>query len=139
MKNNRQTLFYEKVLWTIDGDAKGLRYGENPGQEAALYKLTNGNLVLGDAATILPGQYLASDIELLQSGKHPGKTNLTDADNALNILRYFTDRPTAVIVKHNNPCGVAQADIIGRCLPQSLYGRPRGRIWRLYCPESTGG
>lgn len=109
-ESNRQTLFYEKVLWTIDGEAKGLRYGENPGQEAALYKLTNGNLVLGDATTILPGQYLASDIELLQSGKHPGKTNLTDADNALNILRYFTDRPTAVIVKHNNPCGVARAD-----------------------------
>ena len=49
-----------------------------------------------------------SDIELLQSGKHPGKTNLTDADNALNILRYFSDKPTAVIVKHNNPCGVAR-------------------------------
>ncbi|MGA6926982.1 MAG: IMP cyclohydrolase, partial [Desulfosarcina sp.] len=50
--------------------------------------------------------------ELLQSGKHPGKTNLTDADNSLNILRYFTDRPTVVIVKHNNPCGVAQADTL---------------------------
>jgi hypothetical protein len=89
---------------------KGLRYGENPGQEAALYKLVNGNLVLGDTETIQPGRYLVSDIELLQSGKHPGKTNLTDADNALNILRYFTDRPTAIIVKHNNPCGVARAD-----------------------------
>jgi len=108
--NQRQTLFYEKVLWTIDQVQKGLRYGENPGQEAALYKLVNGNLVLGETQTIQPGQYLVSDIDLLQSGKHPGKTNLTDADNALNILRYFTDRPTAVIVKHNNPCGVAQAD-----------------------------
>lgn len=107
---NRQTLFYEKVTWVIDGVEKGLRYGENPGQEAALYRLVNGNLVLGDAETIQPGQYLASDIELLQSGKHPGKTNLTDADNSLNILRYFVDRPTAVIVKHNNPCGVARAD-----------------------------
>jgi phosphoribosylaminoimidazolecarboxamide formyltransferase/IMP cyclohydrolase len=106
----RQTLFYEKVLWTIDGVQKGLRYGENPGQEAALYKLINGNLILGDTQTIQPGRYLVSDIELLQSGKHPGKTNLTDADNALNILRYFTDRPTAIIVKHNNPCGVARAD-----------------------------
>ncbi|MBL7180651.1 MAG: IMP cyclohydrolase, partial [Desulfobacterales bacterium] len=84
----RQTLFYEKVSWIIDGLRKGLRYGENPGQEAALYKLVNGNLVLGNAETIQPGQYLASDIELLQSGKHPGKTNLTDADNSLNILRY---------------------------------------------------
>ncbi|MBI9084820.1 MAG: IMP cyclohydrolase [Desulfobacterales bacterium] len=108
--DTRQTLFYEKVGWTIDGEEKGLRYGENPGQEAALYRLTNGNLVLGDVQTIQPGRYLASNVELLQSGKHPGKTNLTDADNSLNILRYFTDRPTAVIVKHNNPCGVARAD-----------------------------
>ncbi|MFC1811312.1 IMP cyclohydrolase [Thermodesulfobacteriota bacterium] len=106
----RQTLFYEKVAWTIDNVQKGLRYGENPGQEAALYKLANGNLVLGETETIQPGQYLASDIELLQSGKHPGKTNLTDADNSLNILRYFVDKPTVVIVKHNNPCGVARSD-----------------------------
>ncbi len=107
---SRQTLFYEKVTWDIEGERKGLRYGENPGQEAALYRLVNGNLALGGAETIRPGQYLASDIELLQSGKHPGKTNLTDADNSLNILRYFEDRPTVVIVKHNNPCGVARAD-----------------------------
>lgn len=106
---NRQTLFYEKVSWVIDGVNKGLRYGENPGQEAALYRLVNGNLALGGAKTIAPGKYLVSDIELLQSGKHPGKTNLTDADNALNILRYFTDTPCAVIVKHNNPCGAARA------------------------------
>lgn len=105
----RQTLFYEKVSWVIDGVNKGLRYGENPGQEAALYRLVNGNLALGDARTITSGKYLVSDIELLQSGKHPGKTNLTDADNALNILRYFTDTPCAVIVKHNNPCGAARA------------------------------
>ncbi|PID40776.1 MAG: IMP cyclohydrolase [Proteobacteria bacterium] len=111
-KDQRQTLFYEKVTWTIDNVQKGLRYGENPGQEAALYRLENGNLILGETQTIQPGQHLASDIELLQSGKHPGKTNLTDADNALNILRYLTDRPTAVIVKHNNPCGVAQADTL---------------------------
>ncbi|MBW2612550.1 MAG: IMP cyclohydrolase [Deltaproteobacteria bacterium] len=109
-ENNRQTLFYEKVTWRIDAVDKGLRYGENPGQEAALYRLVNGNLVLGETETIQPGQYLASDIALLQSGKHPGKTNLTDADNSLNILRYFVDKPTAVIVKHNNPCGVAQSD-----------------------------
>ncbi len=106
----RQTLFYEKVLWTIDQVQKGLRYGENPGQEAALYKLINGNLILGETRTLQPGRHLVSDIELLQSGKHPGKTNLTDADNALNILRYFGDRPAAIIVKHNNPCGVARAD-----------------------------
>ena len=109
-QDGRQTLFYEKVVWTIENVQKGLRYGENPGQEAALYRLVNGNLVLGDTRSIQPGQYLASDIELLQSGKHPGKTNLTDADNALNILRYFVDQPTVVIVKHNNPCGVARSD-----------------------------
>jgi phosphoribosylaminoimidazolecarboxamide formyltransferase/IMP cyclohydrolase len=103
----RQTLSYEKASWLIDGVRKGLRYGENPGQEAALYRLTGGNLTLGAVKCIQPGRYLASDVELLQSGKHPGKTNITDADNALNILRYLMDEPCAVIVKHNNPCGAA--------------------------------
>jgi len=104
----RQTLAYEKVTWTIGGEKKGLRYGENPGQEAALYKLVKGNLVVGDVKTIQPGKGLVTDAELLQFGKHPGKINLTDADNSLNILRYLQATPCAVIVKHNNPCGVAK-------------------------------
>jgi phosphoribosylaminoimidazolecarboxamide formyltransferase / IMP cyclohydrolase len=109
-REQRTTLHYEKVSWVVDGIRQGLRYGENPGQEAALYKLVNGNLVLGEVVTIAPGRYLVSDAELLQFGKHPGKINLTDADNALNILRYLTDRPAAAIMKHNNPSGVAMAD-----------------------------
>ena len=115
--DKRQTLEYEKVSWVIDGEKKGLRYGENPGQEAAVYKLVNGNLVLGDVEMLRPGNTLASEPELLQSGKHPGKTNLTDADNALNILRYLVDKPCAVIVKHNNPCGVA----LGESLQEAYY------------------
>ena len=105
--DRRETLSYEKVLWNIAGELKGLRYGENPGQEAALYRLVGGNLTLGKVELLEAGRPLASAAELLQSGKHPGKTNITDADNALNILRYLMDRPCAVIVKHNNPCGVA--------------------------------
>jgi phosphoribosylaminoimidazolecarboxamide formyltransferase/IMP cyclohydrolase len=109
---NRQTLCYEKATWLLDDVEKGLRYGENPGQEAALFKLVNGNLTLGEVTSIQSGRHLASEVELLQSGKHPGKTNITDADNALNILRYITDTPCAVIMKHNNPCGVAVADTL---------------------------
>ncbi len=109
-EGERTVLVYEKVSWVIEGVRKGLRYGENPGQEAALFKLVNGNLVLGEVETIAPGRYLVADMELLQSGKHPGKTNLTDADNALNILRYLTDWPAVAIMKHNNPSGVALAD-----------------------------
>ncbi|HUZ18050.1 MAG TPA: IMP cyclohydrolase [Spirochaetia bacterium] len=105
--DQRQTLHFEKVEWVIDGERKGLRYGENPDQEAALYRLVGGNLSLGDVRSIQPGRYLASDAQLLQSGKHPGKINITDTDSALNILRYFHDRPCSVIIKHNNPCGVA--------------------------------
>ena len=115
--SSRQTFHYEKVTWNIAGEEKGLRYGENPGQEAALYKLVNGNLVLGDVEMLQPGRYLASMPELLQSGKHPGKTNITDSDNALNILRYLTLKPAAVIVKHNNPCGVA----CGSTLAEAYY------------------
>ncbi len=111
-----QTLVYRKRAWKIPDEKsgevieKGLRYGENPGQEAALYELVNGNLVLGDCKFIEPGRGLVSAIteeDMIQEGKHPGKTNLTDIDNSLNIIKYLSDRPAAVIVKHNNPCGVA--------------------------------
>lgn len=106
-ERQRQTLIYEKATWNVAGEQKGLRYGENPDQPAALYRLVNGNLRIGEVECVNPGRYLASEIELLQSGKHPGKINITDADSALNILRYFTDRPCTVVVKHNNPSGVA--------------------------------
>lgn len=116
----RQTLVYRKVTWKIGDESRGLRYGENPDQQAALYRLVNGNLVLGEVEQIGPGRVLASGVELLQSGKHPGKINITDVDAALNILRYFSDRPACVIVKHNNPCGVAlgssQAEAYQRAL-----------------------
>jgi phosphoribosylaminoimidazolecarboxamide formyltransferase/IMP cyclohydrolase len=104
-----QTLCYRKVTWDIAGQRQGLRYGDNPDQEAALYRLESGSLALGEVRTIQPGHPLVSDAELLQSGKHPGKTNLTDVDSALNILRYLSGSPCTVIVKHNNPCGVARA------------------------------
>ncbi|MBE0617572.1 MAG: IMP cyclohydrolase [Proteobacteria bacterium] len=110
-----QTLVYRKRTWKLPDEKglleKGLRYGENPGQEAALYELAEGNLTLGDCRFIEPGLGLVSALaeeHMLQAGKHPGKTNLTDVDNGLNILKYLTDRPTAVILKHNNPCGAAQ-------------------------------
>lgn len=118
--DSRQTLTYSKVTWEVEGERRGLRYGENPDQQAALYRLTNGNLVLGEVRQIAPGRGLASEVDLLQSGKHPGKINITDVDAALNILRYFTDRPACVIVKHNNPSGVAlgnnQAEAYHRAL-----------------------
>ena len=91
-------------------DERGLRYGENPDQEAALYELVNGNLLLGDCQYIEPGNGLVSAInveDMVQVGKHPGKINLTDVDNGLNIIKYLIDKPAAVILKHNNPCGAA--------------------------------
>lgn len=117
----KQSLLYERVVWNIDGEEKGLRYGENPGQQAALYRPINGNLSLGNVTCIQPGRWLTSDVELLQSGKHPGKTNLTDVDNALNILRYFSDTPMAVIVKHNNPCGAAKGQTLAEAYRKAYF------------------
>ena len=108
-----QTLVYRKKTWVIQGEERGLRYGENPDQEAALYKLVNGNLVLGDCKYVEPGNGLVSAIteeDMIQAGKHPGKINLTDVDNSLNILKFLMEAPACVIVKHNNPCGVAMGD-----------------------------
>lgn len=112
-------LKYQKCTWKLpdkDGLVKnGLRYGENPGQEAALYQLVHGNLTVGDVKLIEPGRGLVSaltEANMLQAGKHPGKTNLTDVDNALHILRYLPERPACSIMKHSNPSGVALADDI---------------------------
>ena len=114
-----QTLVYRKRAWRIPDEEsgelveKGLRYGENPGQEAALYELVDGALALGGCEFIQPALGLVSALtedEMLQFGKHPGKTNLTDVDNALNILRFLMDTPAAIIMKHNNPCGAAVGD-----------------------------
>ncbi len=111
-----QSLFYKKRTWMIKDPTsgefvqRGLRYGENPDQKAALYELAKGELALGDTKFISAGMGLVSSIkeeDLIQAGKHPGKINLTDIDSALNILRYLTKKPAVVIVKHNNPCGVA--------------------------------
>lgn len=110
-----QKLIYRKRTWKIPNEKgelieSGLRYGENPDQEAALYELINGNLVLGECRFIEPGLGLTSAIDeaaMLQAGKHPGKINLTDLDNGLNIIKFLSAKPAAVILKHNNPCGAA--------------------------------
>lgn len=106
-------LTFAKRTWTIEGQEKGLRYGENPDQPAALYAPKAGRLSLGGVEFRGPGDGLvcaATEEHLLQSGKHPGKTNLTDVDNGVNILQYLTAKPAAVILKHNNPCGAAWSD-----------------------------
>ncbi len=124
-----QELVYKKRTWKIPNpstgeiEERGLRYGENPDQEAALYELVNGNLVLGDCAFITPGKGLVSAIteeDMIQAGKHPGKINLTDVDNSLNILKYLMKTPACVIVKHNNPCGVAKSDSIASAFTKAL-------------------
>jgi len=116
IKFGDQTLVYKKRTWKIPDEKtgelieKGLRYGENPEQEAALYELANGNLTLGGCQFIQSGNGLVSRIneeDMIQAGKHPGKTNLTDLDNGLNIMKFLMDQPAAAILKHNNPCGVA--------------------------------
>ena len=119
--DTRQTLAYEKVTWpTSDGEAKGLRYGENPDQEAALYRLVDSGVTLEEVDLVGPGLGLVCDARLIQSGKHPGKINLTDVDAALLILRYLTDRPACAVMKHNNPCGVAQAETLCDAFTRAL-------------------
>ena len=122
-----QTLIYRKKSWNIKQDdgnfeERGIRYGENPDQEAALYELVNGNLSLGDCHYINPGNGLVSAIsaeDMLQVGKHPGKINLTDIDNGLNILKYLDKNPAAVILKHNNPCGAAYGENLAQAFDRA--------------------
>ena len=108
-----QEIIFKKKSWIIQDSEKGLRYGENPDQPAALYELNQGKLELGGVTFRGPEHKLVSGIkseDMIQSGKHPGKINLTDVDNGINILQYLTQKPAAVILKHNNPCGASWSE-----------------------------
>ncbi len=120
-----QELVYRKRTWDLDGEVRGLRYGENPDQPAALYELVGGGLTLDGVSFRGPGQGLVSALteeHMLQAGKHPGKINLTDVDNGLNILQYLEAKPAAVILKHNNPCGAAWTEAgIGEAVSRAFW------------------
>jgi phosphoribosylaminoimidazolecarboxamide formyltransferase/IMP cyclohydrolase len=119
-------LVYRRRAWEIDGEKKGLRYGENPDQPAALYELAEGSPSVGGIRYKGAGQGLVSALReshMIQAGKHPGKTNFTDVDNGINILQYLTERPAALILKHNNPCGAAWSDAgIADALEKAYWG-----------------
>lgn len=80
-----------------------LRYGENPGQRAALYRL--------------PEPDSLADLIQLQ-GKELSFNNLLDIDAALFSLAPFGDRTACAIVKHTTPCGIALGDT-----PEEAYRR----------------
>jgi len=86
--------FPESLTLTFD-KAQEMRYGENPHQSAAFYR-ESGNL----DGTI-------AGLNQLQ-GKALSYNNVADTDAALECVKVF-DEPACVIVKHANPCGVAEA------------------------------
>ena len=75
-----------------------LRYGENPHQRSALYH---------DEHYRNPSVLDAPQLQ----GKQLSYNNVLDSNAAFKLIREF-EEPTAVIVKHNNPCGVASAEDI---------------------------
>jgi phosphoribosylaminoimidazolecarboxamide formyltransferase/IMP cyclohydrolase len=77
-----------------------LRYGENPHQRAAFY--ADGKSVLGGGSA---GRPTVAGAEVL-GGKQLSYNNILDLDAALGLCLEFTE-PAAIVVKHNNPCGVA--------------------------------
>ena len=72
-----------------------LRYGENPHQRAAFYR--------NHSAPLEPTVAFA---DVLQ-GKELSYNNILDLDAALGLVIEFAHVPTAVVIKHNTPCGVA--------------------------------
>ena len=101
-------LIYEKV--------QGLRYGENPHQQAAFYRDPNAR-----GASVATGTML--------QGKELSFNNIADADTAIECVRQFA-APACVIVKHANPCGVAVA-----ATPLEAYER----AWRTDPTSAFGG
>lgn len=73
---------------------QGLRYGENPHQDAKFY------------ASMESVPYSLASAKQLH-GKELSYNNIQDANAALNIVREFGDTPFCVGLKHMNPCGAA--------------------------------
>ena len=91
-----------------------LRYGENPHQVAAFYSDGSNR----------PGVATALQIQ----GKELSYNNLNDTDAAFELVAEF-EQPAVAIIKHANPCGVAQAGSVLeayrlalRCDPVSAFG-----------------
>ena len=83
---------------------RGLRYGENPHQVAALYARS------GD-----PGA-----LHALREGKELSYNNLIDVEAAVRLVWRFTT-PACVIVKHNQPCGAASAPGLAEAYARALH------------------
>jgi phosphoribosylaminoimidazolecarboxamide formyltransferase / IMP cyclohydrolase len=94
--------------------AQRLRYGENPHQEAALYR----------TGTARRGVATARQLQ----GKELSYNNYGDADAAFELVAEFAE-PAVAIVKHANPCGAASGETLRKawdkalaCDPVSAYG-----------------
>jgi len=72
-----------------------LRYGENPHQQAAFYRLAKES-----------GEPCVAYAKQLEGGKQISFNNLMDTDAAFDLVKEFDD-PAVVVVKHMNPCGCA--------------------------------
>lgn len=100
-----------------------LRYGENPHQNAAVYREIADEEDL-DENELLPGIANARQLH----GKAMSYNNYTDGDAALRAA-YDHGRPCVAIIKHANPCGIAVADDVAAahrkahaCDPVSAFG-----------------
>ena len=87
-----------------------LRYGENPHQEAAVYAAAQSQ-----GASVVAARQL--------NGKELSYNNLLDLDSALAMVRDFSN-PAAVVIKHNNPCGAAEAPVLAEALKSAMAGDP---------------
>jgi len=103
-------LEYSRVHWSIEGKVRGLRYGSNPHQKAALYKPRGTGLGIGN-------------VEWVKWGKDgPSATNVEDGSHGLRIVSYFQN-PAVAVMKHLNPSGVSTART-GETLDK-VYSRAR--------------
>lgn len=86
-----------------------LRYGENPHQAGALYRIP------GEDDGVANGELLA--------GKALSYNNLLDMDGAYRAC-FLLERPGCAIVKHTNPCGLAEAASQADSFKRALEGDP---------------
>lgn len=101
---------FPETLPLVYEKKEDLRYGENPHQQAAFYRLRKD----------LP--YALTSAKQLH-GKQLSYNNIQDANATLQMLREFS-LPTVVAVKHMNPCGIASAQTIDEAWTKAYQADP---------------
>ncbi len=109
-REEEEELSFPDTITLPFSKVQNLRYGENPHQEASFYR-----------EPLAPSTSIGSARQL--QGKELSFNNINDLHSAWEMVKEF-DEPSAVAVKHTNPCGVGSAETLSEAYKKAFDSDP---------------